>query len=195
MSFDKVVLKFASPALCGIKPSCLFSMTEDTFFQVFPRIRKWNQSLSAFGRKLVVLKTLCTYLIFVYDQNLLEKTVCEFNAISYLKEKNYPVNKGSEKILHELFRRLCENKSSGFPHEVGLFLGYPLEDVKCFERFGGRGSKYTGSWAVYGDVESACRKMKEYRKCSDECCALYDKGLNVVDISTNYKANIMKEVC
>ncbi|MBO6176103.1 MAG: DUF3793 family protein [Treponema sp.] len=195
MSFDKVVLHFASPALCGIKPSCLFSMDEQTCRREFSRIKEWNKKLSEVGRRLVVLRTLCTFLIFAYDEKLLEKTVCNLNCIKYLEAKDYPVTEGMEKLLHELFRRLCKNSSETFPHEVGLFLGYPLEDVLAFERYGGRGCKYTGCWSVYGDVESACRKMNEYKRCSSECCELFDKGYNVVDISTKYKTNILKEVC
>jgi hypothetical protein len=45
----------------------------------------------------------------------------------------------------------------GFPHEVGIFLGYPLEDVISFSA--GKSSPYTchGYWKVYFRPEKAER--------------------------------------
>lgn len=63
-----------------------------------------------------------------------------------------------------------------FPHEVGLVLGYPLEDVRGFMADGGRGAVVTGRWKVYGDVESACRRFDELERAECRLKQLYAEG-------------------
>ena len=42
-----------------------------------------------------------------------------------------------------------------FPHEIGLFLSYPPEDVKGFIEHHAADFKYAGLWKVYGDEQRA----------------------------------------
>ena len=63
--------------------------------------------------------------------------------------------------------------SPGFPHEIGLFLGYPLQDVLGFIENRGQGSKLVGTWKVYGDEEAARRTFARYKKCT----AVYSRCL------------------
>ena len=37
----------------------------------------------------------------------------------------------------------------GFPHEIGVILGYPVEDVIEFEKHQGKNCKYCGCWKRY----------------------------------------------
>ena len=67
----------------------------------------------------------------------------------------------------------CEMK---FPHEIGVFLGYPLQDVKGFIENNGRNSKYTGLWKVYGDKAASIRMFKKYRKCFSVYSDLWRSG-------------------
>jgi hypothetical protein len=67
----------------------------------------------------------------------------------------------------------CEMK---FPHEIGVFLGYPLQDVKGFIENNGRNSKYTGLWKVYGDKAASIRMFEKYRKCFSVYSDLWRSG-------------------
>ena len=58
-------------------------------------------------------------------------------------------------------------KMQEFPHEIGLFLGYPPEDVAGFIRHQGSHYKLCGKWKVYGDVERAKALFCEYDRCSE----------------------------
>ena len=49
-----------------------------------------------------------------------------------------------------------------FPHEIGIFLGYPLADVAGFIRNKGRNCKCIGTWKVYGDAFEKDSKPKPY---------------------------------
>ena len=48
-----------------------------------------------------------------------------------------------------LIRRLQDEAE--FPHEIGLFLSYPPEDVQGFIDHHARDFKLSGLWKVYGD--------------------------------------------
>ena len=193
-NFDRTVLHLASPALCGIKPANLFTIESENCVLCQKRINELNKEFFKDGVKLVLLPCKNRFLVFAYSKILLKKTLSSSRTRRYLKSKGYGCD-SSEKTLSELFRRLCTRSCKNFPHEIGIFLGYPFEDVVAFEKNCGRGCKYTGSWEVYGDVKSACKKMNEYKMCSEKCCALFDKGFNVVDISRIYKSSKHKEVC
>ena len=63
-----------------------------------------------------------------------------------------------------------------FPHEMGVFLGYPLCDVKGFIENGGEDFKLSGYWKVYGDAEEAKRLFESFDTIKDEMvCKLYKK--------------------
>ena len=53
-----------------------------------------------------------------------------------------------------------------FPHEVGLFLGYPPADVDGFMH---RKDEYKlcGLWKVYDDVQGAIRQFDRCRRCTE----------------------------
>ena len=47
-----------------------------------------------------------------------------------------------------------------FPHEIGVILGYPLEDVKGYMENGGQKCLLNGYWKVYNNPEEAKRKFE-----------------------------------
>lgn len=49
--------------------------------------------------------------------------------------------------------RIRINSSKTFPHEIGLFLGYPVEDVKGFIENKGENCVKCGAWKVYCNPE------------------------------------------
>ena len=70
-----------------------------------------------------------------------------------------------------------------FPHEMGVFLGYPLEDVKGFIQNGGRGSLFTGYWKVYHDPERARLTFLAYDKAKDSAVNEFLTGKNIREIA------------
>ena len=68
------------------------------------------------------------------------------------------------------------DESGEFPHEVGLFLSYPPEDVKGFIDHRANNFKCTGPWKVYGDEGKARSLFAKYKKCTEIYCALWQSG-------------------
>ena len=90
-----------------------------------------------------------------------------------LARAGYPVDGTPEEQLELLAQRLAGGE---FPHEVGLFLGYPPEDVAAFCRHRGRDFKVCGCWKVYCDVEGALRCFRRYRRCREALCRRLEEG-------------------
>jgi hypothetical protein len=101
-------------------------------------------------------------LVFVFDRKRLEKTIAAKAAGAVLSGLGYPAGAPVSATLAHLQNRLARG---AFPHEVGLFLGYPAEDVLGFVEHKGQNYKLCGYWKVYGDVEQAKLRFRQYDVC------------------------------
>lgn len=112
-------------------------------------------------------------MIYVYDRRLLDKTLSDSSVRELLAEYGYDVSWDSEQCLDRLCERLTQ---SDFPHEIGIFLGYPPEDVKGFIANCGQRCKLCGMWKVYGDVERAKAMFECYKQCRLHLCRELENG-------------------
>jgi hypothetical protein len=176
VGFDETVMDCSASALCGIKPSCLFSLRRSMYEK--EKIREWSRLFKKDGRYITALPGQTGRIpFFIYDRYLLEKQCTSYCVKEYLGIKKYPVESRFYAVLAELLHRLSGEQA--FPHEVGIFLGYPLEDVKAFEVMSGRACRYSGFWKVYGDVGTAQKQMEVYKSCCTQCSELVRNGLAV----------------
>lgn len=86
-----------------------------------------------------------------------------------------------EEALKELKERLhmCEK----FPHEIGLFLDYPLVDVIGFIRNTGKNCKCSGCWKAYGNAKEAEKTFCKYKKCREIYSRLWENGRSVLQLT------------
>ena len=70
-----------------------------------------------------------------------------------------------------------------FPHEVGLFLSYPPEDVQGFIDHRAMDFKCAGLWKVYGDQQRAQALFDRFRRCTQRYCALWQTGLRLEQLA------------
>ena len=75
--------------------------------------------------------------------------------MTFLKAYGYHDRMSIMEMLEHLRYRM--EASINFPHEIGVFLGYPLKDVKYFISRRGNGYHMCGEWKVYHDVVDAKR--------------------------------------
>lgn len=112
-------------------------------------------------------------LVYIYDDILLEKTLAEREVRDFLAGYGYQESWDKEQCLDRLCGRLCEKD---FPHEIGIFLGYPLEDVKGFIANCGQRCKLCGVWKVYGDTDKAKALFECYENCRLHLCREIENG-------------------
>ena len=104
----------------------------------------------------------------------------DVQASELLRQAGY----GDESCERCVARLVCRfRESSEFPHEVGLFLSYPPEDVKGFINHCAGGFKCAGLWKVYGDEEKARSLFEKYRKCTEIYCTLWQSGLKLEQLA------------
>lgn len=186
MNFEQTVVHCCAPVLCGIKPASIFSMCIDIYGKGSEKLSEWKNVFG--GRNIFIVpiqKKGGRMLFFVYNRQLLSSVLENPKISDYLIKKNYPVQDGFDAVLYELLFRLMRDYE--FPHEIGLFLGYPLEDVVAFEQNDGAFFKYSGSWKVYGDIKNARQKMKLYKICCEYCMKLVAEGMSVPSAAENYR--------
>ena len=97
-----------------------------------------------------------------------------------LRQYGYTVD-DAEQCVAQLCTRL--QGSGSFPHEIGLFLGYPAEDVRGFIENKAQNFKLVGTWKVYGDVDAARRTFARYQKCTESYCRAYSAGLGLEQLA------------
>lgn len=161
---EETVINCCSPCLAGLKTGNLFSCKVDDKNELLRSVRELNRRLVPRGLRIMPVKiTKTRALIYLYRPDRLEKDLADKTAAELLSERAYPVG-CTERCVAELIRRVRHEED--FPHEIGLFLGYPSEDVSGFIKHGAKNSKCVGTWKVYGDEAEAQKKFKLYKKCT-----------------------------
>jgi hypothetical protein len=158
----RIIINHLSPVLMGFKPAALFA--------VQPRACGPLADLLPPRLSLLVLREGENGpLVIVFDREKLEKTIAAKTAGAVLSGLGYPAGAPVLAALTHLRKQFACNT---FPHEVGLFLGYPAEDVLGFVEHKGRNYKLCGYWKVYGDVERAKLCFRQYDACRNRIKAV-----------------------
>lgn len=170
---EELVVFHCSPTMAGLKTGSLFNCPAKNGRAFIKSIREMNRHLIPRGARIVPLKNMGkSVLVYMYRPDRLREDLSDSAAKQILEERNYPVGE-MERCIVKLVRRLEDEET--FPHEIGLFLGYPPEDVDGFIKNGAAGAKCIGVWKVYGNVETAQRKFAQYRKCTQLYCEAFQK--------------------
>lgn len=161
---EETVIAQCSPTMAGIKTGNLFSCHMYDKKELLSAIRKLNGMFVKKGVRLVPLKYEgARALLYMYRPDFLREDFHSRPVAEILEGLEYPVE-SPECCVMKLSQKLnCEEQ---FPHEIGLFLGYPPEDVKGFIQNKAENAKYIGAWKVYGDVNAAKRKFAQYESCT-----------------------------
>jgi hypothetical protein len=73
-----------------------------------------------------------------------------------------------------------------FPHEIGLLLGYPTEDVSGFIKNGGKNFLYIGYWIVYSNLAECMKIFAGYDWAREKVIHLISGGMGVRGILNCY---------
>lgn len=103
----------------------------------------------------------CVWLL--YREQELEQYLMKREHETFMRDCGY-----DSVQLNDMFTVLCKNYweykngRKGFPHELGLILGYPLCDVKGFILHQGHSYLFSGYWKVYGNAEDTRKRFEVY---------------------------------
>lgn len=173
---SKILTFNLAPVLKDIKPAELVTLKNKCFLE------SWQQEKEIILKKLGLgCRELLTtkdniYLLF-YKKELLEAFLQDDCCKQLLIENGYNLtNVSLEELLMKLSERLVEEC---FPHEIGLFLGYPVQDVKAFIDFGGKNYCACRYWKVYTDVESSLKKFQQIDEIRRSAARLLNSRISI----------------
>ena len=171
---EKLLIENCAPTLANLKTASLFTVPVENPAEWQKALTRWRGILGGKGVSLEVLRdTGKTRLLYVYRESRLARDLSHGLARCILCGCGY-AGFGVEEALDTLKDRIA--REGDFPHEIGLFLGYPPEDVEGFMKHRGRNCKCVGCWKVYGDEEGAVRQFARFKKCRDVYLRLFHGG-------------------
>lgn len=169
MSLQAALIEHGSPTLAGLKPASLFRFQPEKGVDFTAQFLACRKELEGRGLVLTLLKG-CrktgAYLVYLYRADALEQLLNRADHRAFLQEMGYRPWKAGRDCLRQLAARLC--LEGEFPHEIGVFLGYPLEDVKGFIRHKGKHFTLCGCWKCYGDPTEAARQFQRFKDCTQD---------------------------
>lgn len=174
---EEQVVRHCAPTLAGLKTGSMFGAWYPNARALREDLRRWNQRLAGKGVCFLPLRyENSRALIYVYRPSRLRGDLGHRAAAELLGRCGYAPGSPAW-CLCQLRCRMAQ--SEGFPHEVGLFLGYPPEDVRGFMECRAKGFRCVGCWKVYGDAEKAQKLFASYKKCTAVYTARHAKGTPV----------------
>lgn len=161
-----------APTLARLKTGSLFTARGDRK-TLTGEIVRLNAALDPRGVRLTALRWDAERaLLYLYRERALRDTLADPDVRAFLTEQGYGDLEVSG-ALATLRARLCRTE---FPHEIGVFLGYPLADVIGFIRHEGKDCLAAGYWKCYDNPEAARRSFERLRRCRDVYVRRFAEG-------------------
>lgn len=175
--FEKKLAYHTAPTLLGIKAANLISLSNNEF-DVSEHVIYFNSRIFS---KNLRMRVLCSCgsrsLILIYNEKLMRERVNRADIKELLDSFGYTDCYTVDDCLDMLSSRISEK--GDFPHEIGIFLDYPIEDVIGFIKNKGQNFKICGYWKVYGDAEKAAGTFRNYNKCREYLCNKLISGTDI----------------
>lgn len=178
---EKYLIEHCSPTLASVKAANLFNAVAEDGTDLTERIRQWNCLMNPKGVKLLVLRSHGKRaLVYVYREKKLQEKLNAPGVMGFLKRYGY-ASTDADYALGRLAERFSQQEE--FPHEIGIFLDYPLGDVIGFIKNGGQNYKCAGCWKVYCNECETLKLFHKYRKCRNIYRNLWQNGRSVVQLT------------
>lgn len=183
MPIEEYLVRYAAPTLAACKVANLISLPTGVSQ---PMDLSHCQNCLAFsGIEIQQLRERKgRRLVYIYRRSALDKLLQAREIQKFLSGFGY-VDFSCDGAIRELTKRLNEDStlSASFPHEIGIFLGYPLEDVQAFITHQGKDARLTGEWKVYNNEEDAQRTFSLYADCRNKLTTLFKQGFSLSELS------------
>ena len=173
---EDLIVQQCSPTLAGLKTGSLFTCPFRTEEELRADIASLNRRLAPKGVTVRILRVRSRALLYLYRPDRLRRDFAAAEVAMLLRQYGYTVD-DAEACIGQLCTRLEGDKS--FPHEIGLFLGYPAEDVRGFIENRRSGCKCVGTWKVYGDENAARRRFAQFEKCTRIYQTCFSEGRSI----------------
>lgn len=172
-----------APLILGLKTSNLLSVSDEQAIRV-PQLLQHSQMKS--------------YLLFQGKQNVQKDAKAVFLLYRLKPLCNHLADRSVQELLLQfgycdfsmdgLLTRFasryaaCMCNKAQFPHEMGIFLGYPTEDVCGFIENKGKKFLCAGYWKVYANAAQKRRLFQYFDRASELLVKLLAQGVRIEDV-------------
>lgn len=185
---EKFLLYNSSLVISEAKPSATITLKKG-INSIYEKWIKYGEDfLKSIDIKYINLRE-CenALIILVYDAKELAKYIFKEENKSFLKKLGYSDESNLDIYLEKLKRRYEEFNC---PHELGVFLGYPLNDVKDFMDCSNKKCLACGYWRVYNDYNTAKEIFNTYDMIKEKTVKYILKGDSTQNVFCNLKSMI-----
>ena len=169
----------SAPVLKGCKQSCMLFLTDRELTGLRKSVRKASLSMCVLysaGSKLLTL---------LYRKDQMMQCLRVESVRSFLESFGYAADSftGCLPMLRKRLKQFYEKQTAVYPHEVGIFLGYPLCDVWGFWQHGGKEYLHSGYWKVYDNLEETMERFRAFDLAKAEAVDEWFSGRNIDEIA------------
>ena len=167
-----------APFLKGIKIACILNITEENSRELYEILEGTEIKFK------ILTRNHGKCLVFLYRRESFSRYLKRTDVREFLGSYGYE-DVEPEKMLERLSKRVCQYSDGEicFPHEIGAFLDYPIDDVKCFIEKDGKDSLFSGYWKVYNNPGRAKMIFWAYDKAKTSAVNEYLIGKSIRDIA------------
>jgi len=161
--FVKMIIQMLGPVLLGEKPSEIISFPKKEGVGLH-RIKSIFDHCHKISYREFIAFNGCRKILF-YNDNLLNETIRDQRNLNFLKKIGYRAEYNVQDYLDHLIGKI---EKEHLPHEIGIFLGYPLKDVIGF--MGHPALKLTkiNGWNVYGDSRLSDEQYAKFNRAKQQ---------------------------
>lgn len=120
------------------------------------------------------------FILYMYREKLLFEYMCREDVGRFLERYGYG-GACPEEMLDRLADRMVLYGSGKikFPHEIGIFLGYPVADVRGFIENEGKNFIYSGYWKVYENADETMELFRQYDREREAAVTEVIRGIGI----------------
>lgn len=161
--WEQKITYHCAPVLAGVKASNLVMLSCEECRDMWKSLSTYREELAQRGVRIRIFSSAGRAMVFVYRPALLMEHLQPTAVQDFLVRHGYKRDASLDEALNMLAKRIVT--SDEFPHEIGVFLGYPLSDVEAFLHYRGKDFLLCGEWKVYSEADKAAQLFALYRDC------------------------------
>lgn len=186
-----ILARYCMPTLLGQKPATLIHFSKNPEQDNESVYRCFQAEAGQFAcQSSLLYENQAEVFLLIYQAELLGNALFQDDVREFLSLFGYHTEKTDISLYIFHFRKRYHDyweKGSVFPHEIGIFLGYPLKDVESFIINQGKNYQLSGFWKVYHDVPNALETFKRYRMLREKAIQTIMAGNRLEDLrNDNY---------
>lgn len=187
---EKFLIYNASLVISGVKPSATVTIKKGNDNLYDKWVKYGRDFLKNIDIQYINLRECDNALIIlIYNEEQLKNYIFKTENKKFLMQLGYTDENDINKYLYILEKRY---KEFNCPHELGVFLGFPLNDVKDFMECKKKKCLSCGYWLVYNNLKEAKETFNKFDKVKEYTVSYILNGDSSHNVALNIK-NLFNE--